>query len=107
MTVPNFLNLSSLTILSVGETEHDYHVTAESASPPPSCTTCRSKDIVGFGKRAQLYNDLPIHGKRVGVTINRKRYKCKVCSVTFYEPLVTMHDSHRATSRLVRYIEHE
>ena len=49
MTVPNFLNLSSLTILSVGETEHDYHVTAKSASPPLSCTTCRSKEIVGFG----------------------------------------------------------
>ncbi len=107
MTIPNFLNLSSLKILSVGETEHDYHVTAESALPPLACTTCRSKDIVGFGKRAQLYNDLPIHGKRVGVTINRKRYKCKTCGVTFYEPLVTMHDSHRATSRLVRYIEHE
>jgi transposase len=107
MTVPNFLNLSTITILSVGETEHDYHVTAESALPPLSCTTCRSKDIVGFGKRAQLYNDLPIHGKRVGITINRKRYKCKTCGVTFYEPLVSIHENHRATTRLVRYVEHE
>lgn len=107
MTVPNFINLPLLTVLSVEETDHDYHVDAESAQAPVACISCQSKDIVGFGKRAQLYNDLPIHGKRVGITVSRRRYKCKSCGVTFYEPLATMHEHHRATVRLIRYIEHE
>ena len=65
MNVPNFINLHLLTVLSVEETDHDYHVAAESAQAPVACISCQSKEIVGFGKRAQLYNDLPIHGKRV------------------------------------------
>lgn len=105
--IPNFLNIPSLTVLSVGESEHDYHVGVEAARPPAACTSCHSADIVGFGKRAQLYNDLPIHGKRVGITVQRRRYKCKACGVTFYEPLAAIHEHHHATNRLIHFVERE
>lgn len=72
--IPNFLNLASLTVISVSETEHDYHVGAEASKPPAACASCHNKNIVGFGRRAQFYNDLPIHGKRVGITVQRRRY---------------------------------
>lgn len=107
MNTPDILNLPTLTVLAVQETEHDYHVQAETAQPPISCTKCHSPHIVGFGKRAQFYNDLPMHGKRVGITVTRKRYRCKDCGVTFYEPLTAIHDSHHATVRLVKHIERE
>ncbi|WP_150142694.1 transposase family protein, partial [Candidatus Enterovibrio escicola] len=46
---------------------------------------CYTSDLVGFGKRTEILMDIPIHGKRVGIHLNRKRFKCQSCNKTFYE----------------------
>lgn len=51
--------------------------------------------------------DIPIRGKRVGIYVMRKRYKCKECGGVFFEPLESMDDKRLATKRLIRYIETE
>jgi len=50
--------------------------------------------------------DLPIHGKRVGLLIQRKRYKCRECNQTFWERLDhTIDEKRNCSKRLLTYIE--
>lgn len=46
-----------------------------------------------------------MHGKRVGIELTRKRYKCKNCLKTFLEILPDMDEKRLATKRLVKYVE--
>lgn len=49
--------------------------------------------------------DTPSHGKKVIITIDRKRYRCRGCGKTFAEPIADIDDKCDATKRLVAYIE--
>jgi transposase len=55
--------------------------------------------------KTHLYMDTPIHGPRVGVLLERKRFKCRGCSKTFSQDCSDINDNHRATNRLVEYVE--
>lgn len=102
----NILNLDTLKILECKENEHDYLVAAELVSPPYVCPLCgvARPQTKRFGKKNQLYMDTPIHAKRVGIMINRQRYRCVECDGTFWELLPMIDDSHKATKRLVEFI---
>ena len=63
---PNILNLPAYTVTNVEETEHDYHINAETKTTSHQCPHCNSDNLVGFGRNEQLVRDLPIHGKRIG-----------------------------------------
>lgn len=106
----SILQLPAYSVLKIDANEHDYHITAEPAESKRTCPHCRSANTVGFGRREQMVKDLPIHGKRVGIYIDTKRFKCNPCStsqgktVTFFEDLPDV-DEHRAmTKRLVKWI---
>jgi transposase len=103
----NALNLPAYVVLDTQQDEHDLHFFLETISPPSICLCCGSVkgDIVGYGRDMQIFMDTPMYGKRVGLHINRRRMKCRDCNSTFLEPLRDMHDGHRATRRLVEYIE--
>ena len=76
----NFLNLASFAVLDVAENENDYCVTVETASPPSCCPHCRAvlanNLLARFGQKTQIFMDLPMHAKRVGVKVLRQRYRC-------------------------------
>ena len=58
--------------------------------------------------REQLYMEFPIHGKRVGLLMKRRRYRCRECNQTFWERLDhTIDDKRSATKRLVEYVENQ
>jgi transposase len=59
---------------------------------------------VGFGRREQLVKDLPVHGKRVGVYIDTRRFQCRGCNRTFFEVLPDVDERRAMTTRLVRWI---
>lgn len=103
----NILNFASLNILSIEESEHDYHITAETTQQANKCPHCHSTEIVGFGKREQLIRDLPIHGKRVGIYVDTKRYQCKSCRKTFYESIPETDTKRQMTVRLKDWIGHK
>lgn len=46
-----------------------------------------------------------MHSKRVGIAVDRQKFRCKNCSRVFYEQLPDMDDKRSATKRLVAYIE--
>nr|WP_235589073.1 transposase family protein [Tepidibacillus decaturensis] len=103
----NILNLSQLKVLNVFEDKNNYQILAESASPPSFCPHCGCvANLYKHDNRKQLYMDLPMHGKRVGIVVSRQRYKCRECNKTFWERLDNVMDEKRAsTKRLVEYIE--
>lgn len=100
----NILNLSAYHVTRVDQGDHDYHVKAEIKAPLKECMHCRSNSIVGFGRREQLVRDLPSHGKRVGIYVDTRRFRCRVCSKTFYEPLPAVDARRPMTSRLIKWV---
>lgn len=75
----NILNLRAYNILGSTESEHDYHIKAETGAPLTVCSNCHSREVVGYGRVEVLVRDLPMHGKRVGICVGARRFKCKSC----------------------------
>lgn len=100
------LNLPSITVLRFEEINgHDYHVYAVPNFEPQFCKECVGTALYSHGRKTHLYMDTPMHGRRVGILLDRKRYKCRGCGITFSQRCDDINDHHRATNRLVSYIE--
>lgn len=102
--MPDFLHLSGLRTLNAQDQGDHYLVEAEGGMVPTACPTCSSA-LYRHGSQRQAYMDAPMHGKRVLIEIERKRYRCKVCGKTLFEPLKSMDSKRQATNRLITYIE--
>jgi transposase len=100
----NILNLPAYTVTALQENDHDYHVDAVTTGNILSCPHCDSPDLVGFGRREQMVKDLPMHGKRVGLYVDTRRFKCRSCTKTFYEKLPAVDEKRLMTSRLVEWV---
>ena len=100
----DILNLPEYRVLQVDDSGPDYHIRAETISPPTACIHCVTTSLVGYGHREQLIHDLPIHGKRVGINVDTRRYRCKGCRKTFYESLPAVDEKRRMTTRLVNWL---
>jgi transposase len=108
----NILNLPGWTVTDVKTGANDYRVEATYDTEPTACPHCASQGrmfgaIYRHGGKAQLIMDLPAHGKRMGVNLYRKRYRCRDCLRTFPQPLPDVEDRSSMTRRLVAYIEKE
>src|SRR5690625_514799 len=103
----NLLNLSTLKVVDMKEFEDDYRFLVEStASPPAHCPKCGTiPNLYKHGKKQQLFFDLPMHAKRVGLFIKRQRYKCRECNETFFENLPDMDVNRSVTNRLLDWIQ--
>ncbi len=103
----NLLDLPHFRILSNKETEFDRQIELETIETPSACPHCGCvSNLYRYGKREQLFMDLPFHGKRIGLLVHRQRYQCRECQQTFLERLDhTIDEKRNATKRLVRYIE--
>lgn len=51
-----------------------------------------------------MIRHLPSHGKRVGIYVQRRRFKCRSCGRTFSEALPDVDDKREMTTRLVQWI---
>jgi transposase len=79
------LSLPDWKIHKIRENDHDILVHAT----PPRPDACQRCGVVGarlhkVGKFPLLVMDAPIPGKRVGICINRDRYRCTECDKRFY-----------------------
>ncbi len=100
----NILNLPSYTVTALQENDHDYHIDAVAKNRPECCPHCQSNNLVGFGRREQMVKDLPMHGKRVGLYVETKRFQCRSCDKTFYESLPDVDEKRMMTSRLAAWV---
>lgn len=49
--------------------------------------------------------DTPMHGKRVLIEVDRRRFRCKACGKTHFQPISEIDSKRSATTRLIKYIE--
>lgn len=104
----NFLNLDDWTVHAIHEDQHDYRVEATCDQEPVACVHCGEADrLYRHGRRKQVVMDLPSHGKRVGIEVDRARFRCRECGKTFLQPLTDVHDTFAMTERLVSWIEEQ
>ncbi|MFD0867530.1 transposase family protein [Paenibacillus residui] len=103
------LGLSEFIVLEdIQENEKDMLIIVETKSPPLSCPHCgRRTKLYKHGSRIQIILDLPIRLKRVGLQLNRKRYKCRECGSTFWERLSSVEEKRSMTKRLLKSIEEQ
>lgn len=104
VSVPDFLNLPGLKTLHAKDCGGHYQVEASGGIVPTTCPICQSA-LYRHGCQRQVYMDTPINGKRALIEIDRKRFRCKICGKTFFEPLPSMDSKRLATTRLVKYVE--
>jgi len=50
--------------------------------------------------------DTPVHGRRTGIMLNRRRYRCRSCRKAFLEPVPHKDEKRQMTNRLIQYIEY-
>ncbi len=103
----NILSWTHWRILDVSENTNDYCITAEQEAVVSCCPHCASSLLYGHGTKTQRFMDTPIRGKRVGILVIRRRYKCRECSKTFLEELSDMNEHHSMTKRLVLYLSQQ
>ncbi len=103
----NFLNLPSWVILSSKETEDDYDIAARPAASLTTCPYCESTELLKHGTDAQIIRDVPSHGKRVAIHVDRQRFRCMNpdCKKTCFEPLPDVDENRFMTKRLITYLQ--
>ncbi len=104
MKAQDILALPGLLAINVEDLGGHYRIVAEGGVIPTACPSCASA-LYRHGSQPQSYMDTPIHGKRVLIEIDRKRYRCKSCGKTLFEPLRPFDDKRLMTQRLVAHIE--
>src|SRR5699024_2081142 len=75
--------------------------------PPERCPECGFDKLYKHSSRNQLIMDLPIRLKRVGLQLNRRRYKCRECGSTFWERLISVDEKRSMTKRLLKSIQEQ
>ena len=104
----NLLSLPDIkTIESPQENETDMMFKVEAVGPPERCPECSFDKLYKHSSRNKLIMDLPIHLKRVGLQLNRRRYKCRECESTFWERLVSVDEKRSMTKRLLKSIQEQ
>lgn len=89
------------------ENETDMMFKVEAIEPPERCPECGFDKLYKHSSRKQLIMDMPIRLKRVGIQINRRRYKCRECNSTFWERLISIDEKRSMTKRLLGSIEEQ
>ncbi|GHO55888.1 ISL3 family transposase [Ktedonobacter robiniae] len=103
----DLLGLADFRTLATDEQKHHFHFQVTPIAPPLQCVHCGHHKLYRHETKLQLFLDLPIRGKRVGITVERRRYRCCACRHTFFEPLSCMDERHFMTHRMVSYIQQE
>lgn len=60
--------------------------------------------MLDFGRREPKIRDMPMRGRRLGLSIDTRRYRCRSCDRTFDEPLPEINEKRLMTQRLLDWI---
>src|SRR5258708_38566718 len=100
------LDLPGFMVLDRQETEHDIRFTVAYVLESLVCPRCGSMERPNrHGILIQVYMDMPIRAKRVGLAVKVRRYKCKDCRRTYMQEIAFLDEKRAATQRLVHYIQ--
>jgi len=98
------LNLPQLKQIKLVEEPGQYQVHVTVDCEVPACG-CLLPKIVKNGTKQVMFFDTPMHGRKVGIWVQRQRYLCQTCHRTLAPQVPHMHHKHDMTERLVDYIQ--
>lgn len=77
----NPLGLSDWTVLKQEHADGAIRFLAEYTRPPAACRRCGvlNPRLYRHEVKEQLFMDTPTHGRRAGILVLRKRFKCLDC----------------------------
>lgn len=92
----DILNLPKWDVIELEEGHDEYTITARYTVQPTVCPTCgvMFPRLHRYGTKQQPFRDLPIHGKKVRLLVQKKRWKCLECEHIFLEQLDDLDDHH-------------
>lgn len=95
------LDLPEFEITDLKHNEHDISIYVHAKEKPSVCQSCGvvSPRLRVQQHRNQVVRDISMQHKRVGLFIDRVRYKCMDCGSTFIEPLQSVPERARMTAR--------
>lgn len=95
------LDLPEFEITDLKHNEHDISIYVHAKGKPSVCPSCGvvSPHLRVQQHRQQVVRDISIQHKRVGLFIDRVKYKCMECGSTFIEPLQSVPERARMTAR--------
>lgn len=102
-------------IAPMQENETDMLFKVELSGPPFFCPHCGTMPDFGsektpfykHGKKEHLIMDMPVRMKRVGISVQRYRYKCRDCDATFWELMLDVDEKRKMTNRLMNFIQQQ
>lgn len=96
------LDLPEFRITDLDHNEHDICIYVEKKEKPSVCPICGVIEprLRVQQHRQQSIRDISMQHKRVGLMVDRIKYKCMECGSTFHEPLDSVPDGGRMTTRL-------
>lgn len=101
----DILNLPYVKVIDAINTDGVYRIKSQGTVLPTTCPACSCALLHKHGSKQQCFIDCPIHGNRVSIEIERRRFRCQSCGKTLFEPLPDMDAKRMITSRLLSYIE--
>lgn len=103
-TIFDILGLTALYACDIDDAGDHLLVQVKNRAVPTACPDCGCA-LYRHEVKKQQFIDTPMRGKPVMLELDRVRYKCKACSLTFYEPLPDIDAKRMMTERALRYIE--
>lgn len=101
----DMLNLPHLKVAGVHDQGDHYRIEAAGDVAPATCPNCGHAPLYRHGTQQQVFMDAPMHGKRVLLDIERRRYRCTACGKTLFDPLPDMDGKRFMTQRLVEFVK--
>ncbi len=103
----NILNLPLWDVTDINEHEDDYEIIARPSSTLvlSACPYCKHKPLFKHGLLKQRIHDVPSHGKRVLLLVDRQRYRCTNCKHTSFQPLPDIDEKRFCTKRLITFLQ--
>lgn len=103
----DFLRLPSIKAFKVDERDEDGVYRIHATVAPIAglvCPQCGSYRLQGHGTHEQHYVDVPSHGRRAVIVLQRRRLRCAACGKTIFEPVAELDARRLATTRLVEFV---
>lgn len=100
----DILHLKHLHVQAIHDEGERYRIEVAGDIAPTICPAC-ANPLYRHGTQRQSFMDTPIQGKRVLLEVERRRYRCRVCGKTLFDPLPDMDGKRFMTARLVKHIE--
>ena len=103
--MPNSLGLADWTILTKQMVDGVNEVGATFDVRPEVCPLCGTVgQLQIWQRRAMRVRDVPNHGPKTVIVVDRIRFKCLSCEKTFMQPLPDVDERRRMTKRAIAYV---